>query len=94
MFKILLSYGSEDEIFAVKVENLDLFYAHKNKVKKLYLNGKINRCIGWEIYRSLNNISLEEHGITERYIKILDGTDDIDFPQDYETFKSKLEVNK
>ena len=92
--KILFFYGSEDEIFAVKVENLDLFFNHKHRIKKLYLEGKINRCIGWEVYRSLNNIPLEEHIISERYIKILDDTDDIDFPQDYEAFKSKLEVEK
>ena len=85
-------FGSEDEIFAIKIENIDLFFNHKHKVKELYLEGKINRCIGWEVYRSINNIPFDEHIITERYVKILDGTDDIDFPDDYENFKLKWEV--
>jgi len=87
-------FGSEDEIFAVKIKDLELFYTHKNFIKSLYLTGQIDRCIGWEIYRSLNNIPFKEHKITERYVKILDGTDDIDFPEDYEKFKQKWEVKK
>ena len=53
--------------------------------------GKINRCIGWEIYRSLHNIPFDQHLITDDYTKILDGTDDIDYPHDYENFKRKIE---
>lgn len=86
-------FGHEFEIFAIKIKNLDLFFTHKHKVKELYLEGKIDRCIGWEIYRSINNILFDEHRITEKYIKILDDTDDIDYPEDYETFKLKLEGN-
>lgn len=85
-------FGSDCEIFAIKVENLAKFYAHKSKIKDFYKAGKVDRCIGWEIYRSLHEIPLNEHKITEDYIEILDGTDDIDFPEDYEKFKQKLEV--
>ena len=91
---MLSFFGSNDEMFAIKIENIDLFFAHKHRVKDLYLKNIINRCIGWEIYRSINNIPFDEHIINNIYTKILDGTDDIDFPFDYENFKSKLEVNK
>lgn len=90
--KNILFFGSECEIFAIKIENLKLFYDHKHKVKELYSKGQIDRCIGWEIYRSLNNIPFEDDYITDKYIKILDGTDDIDFPEDYNKFKAKWEV--
>ena len=40
----------------------------------------------------MHNIPYEEHKITGRYVKILDGTDDIDYPQDYEAFKKKWEA--
>ena len=59
---------------------------HKNRVKELYLKNEIDRCIGWEVYRSLNNIPFNEHIINDRYFYILDGTDDIDYPEDYERF--------
>ena len=39
----------------------------------------------------MNNIPFDEHKITARYIKILDGTDDIDYPADYENFKARIE---
>ena len=89
--KDVLFFGSEEEIFAVKVEDLDLFYQHKNRVKELYLSNKINRCIGWEIYRSMHNIPFEQHIISNRYVKIIDDTDDIDYPEDYDKFKAKRE---
>lgn len=82
----ILFFGSEDEIFAIKIKNKKLFYNHKKTVKKLYQKQCIHRCIGWEIYRSLNNIPYEEHEIKDMYVKILDETDDIDFPEDYERF--------
>lgn len=85
----ILFFGSDCEIFAIKVKNTELFFKHKAKVKELYLSGKIDRCIGWEIYRSLNGIPFEEHVINNMYIEIMDETDDIDFPEDYEKFLNK-----
>lgn len=88
----ILFFGSHVEIFAIKIMNRDLFYEHKNKVKDLYMSGKINRCIGWEVYRSLHKIPFNEHRIIDRYVYIEDGTDDIDYPEDYENFKKRYEV--
>lgn len=85
----ILFFGHEWEIFGVKINDWDLFKQHKDKIKNMYLNGEIKRCIGWEIYRSLNNIPLNEHIITKRYFKILDGTDDFDYPEDYDNYLKK-----
>ena len=74
-----------------KIFDKDMFYAHKKKVKELFLNNKINRCIGWEVYRSIHKIPFNEHIITNRYYYIEDGTDDIDYPEDYENFKKEKE---
>lgn len=87
----IMFLGSDQEIFAVKVKNLELFYKHKDIVKKMYLDRKINRCIGWEVYRSLNNIPFDQHIINNRYILINDETNDIDYPEEYEEFKAKRE---
>lgn len=80
-------FGSRDEIFAVIVNNISLFLKHKHKVKKLYLNKEIDRCIGWEIYRSLQHIPWKQHQIKNNYTLIEDETNDIDYPSDYENFK-------
>ena len=87
----ILFFGSEMEIFAVKIVNKQLFMEHKNKVKQLYLEDKIQRCIGWEVYKSLNNIPLDGYAITERFYLINDSTDDIDCPKNYLDFVEKLE---
>ena len=88
----VLFFGHEWEIFAIKVKDRNLFHQCKLTVRYLYLTNQINRCIGWEVYRCMNNIPYEEHKITDRYIKILDGTDDIDYPYEYEEFKKKWEA--
>lgn len=87
-------FGSCVEIFAVKVKDLKLFYKHKSRVKKMYLDGEIGRCIGWEVYRSLNGIPFNQHIINSRYVHIEDETDDIDYPKDYEKFKRVREELK
>lgn len=92
--KDVLFFGPEEEIIAIKVENLLMFYMHKGIVKEMYLNGEIDRCIGWDIYKSLHDCIHAYHSIMTRYVKILDGSTDIDYPEDYEKFKEKLEAGK
>lgn len=88
----IVFFGNLEEIFAVKVANLELFYKHKAIVKRQYLLGQIPRCIGWEVYRSLQRIPIHMHMIKGRYQLITDGTDDIDYPKDYENFRRKYEI--
>ena len=87
----ILFFGSEMEIFGIKIVNKDLFMEHKNKVKEAFLKKKIDRCIGWEVYKSLNDIPLNEYAITERFCLIEDETDDIDCPKNYLDFIYKIE---
>lgn len=82
----ILFFGNNDEIFAIKIKNTQKFFKHKNIVKEKYLKEDIWRCIGWEVYRSLNNISFDKHEIKNMFVKILDETNDIDYPEDYENF--------
>ncbi len=86
-------FGSKYEIFAIKINQsfIQSFFNIKNIIKQKYLSGEINRCIGWETYRYLHNIPFDEHIITDHYTYILDGTDDIDYPDDYENFKQRME---
>lgn len=37
----------------------------------------------------MNDIPLSEHMISRRYTKILDGTDDFDYPSDYDKYLAK-----
>lgn len=86
----ILFFGSDWEIFAIKVKATDKFLNEKHKVKEKYMTGELNRCIGWEIYRSLHGLLMEDeydfdhHRITDDYVKILDETCDFDYPTEYE----------
>lgn len=90
----ILFFGSHQEIFAIKVENIDLFLQYKHKVKKLFLSKVIDRCIGWEIYKTMHNMPWRGIQIEDDYIRITDETDDIDYPTDYEYYKNKIEKKK
>ena len=86
----IMFFGSDWEIYAIKAQNIKHFLKEKNKVKNKYIKGEINRCIGWEIYRSIYGLLLEDemdfekHIITDGYVKILDETFDFDTPEDYD----------
>ena len=86
----ILFFGSDWEIFAIKVKEINKFLNEKHKVKEKYMTGELNRCIGWEIYRSLHGLLMEDeydfdnHKLTDAYVKILDETCDFDYPAEYE----------
>lgn len=72
-----------DEPFAFKVVDTELFKEHIAKVKRLYDEGKtIRNPIIWELYRSINDIDVNEHIMTKNYVAINDITCDIDCPID------------
>ena len=68
-----------DEPFGFKVQDCDIFKYHIEHVKRLFDQGKTGRHpIAWELYRSLNNIDVNVHKMTENYVAINDETCDVD----------------
>ena len=60
-----------------------LFRQHVNRVRELFLAGKIAKCIGWQVYQSFEGLPFGEKTIAADYILIQDGTEDFNFPADY-----------
>lgn len=91
--KDILFFGNYEEIFAIKIKKRETFFNTKYVVKSLYQAGVIKRCIGWELYRALNNLPFEEHTFGDKYlmVKINDETNDLDYPEDYDKLKARLE---
>lgn len=79
----LLFFGNERSIVAVKVADGVLFSHHVDRVRQLYLDGKISRCIGWQVYQSFMNLPFEEKKIDGKYIFVEDGTRDFNSPEDW-----------
>ena len=84
-----------DEPFAYKIVDTELFKEHIEKVKRMYDEGKtVRHPIVWEVYRSMNNIDVNEHKMTENFVAINDETCDIDSASDVKKIKEKVEERK
>lgn len=79
-----------DEPLAYKVINIEEFKYHINKVKKLR-DGYWREPIVWELYRSINNQDIGTHQLTKNYIIINDESCDIDFKEELNLLKERLE---
>lgn len=80
-----------DEPFAYKVVNTDLFRTHRDRVKRLFDEGKTERHpIVWELYRSINGIDVNEHRLEDNVVIINDITCDIDAPGDIKKIEERI----
>ncbi len=79
----LLFFGNERSIVAIKVADGALFRQHVDQVRALFLAGKIEKCIGWQVYQSFEGLPFGEKTIAADYILIQDGTEDFNSPADY-----------
>ena len=80
----LLFFGNERSIVAVKVADAQVFSKHVNRVRELFLAGKIDKCIGWQVYQSFLGLPFGEKTITKKYIYLCDDTRDFNSPEDLE----------
>lgn len=85
----ILFFGNRKSIVAIKVIDGDLFKRHVSNVRKLYLEGKISKCIGWQVYQSFLGIKFEEKVISDKYILLEDETEDFNSPEDFEKTRRK-----
>ena len=79
----LLFFGNERSIVAIKVADGALFRQHVDRVRALFLAGKIEKCIGWQVYQSFEGLPFGENTIAADYILIQDGTEAFNSPADY-----------
>lgn len=80
-----------DEPFGFKVINCDLFKEHIEKVKRAKDNGLCKRePIAWELYRSINDLDINNHIMTNNYIAINDESCDVDVLDDIINLERKL----
>ncbi|MBR6584761.1 MAG: hypothetical protein IKK69_03625, partial [Firmicutes bacterium] len=53
-----------------------------DNVRRLFLEGKIEKCIGWQVYQSFTGLPFGEKKIGPSYIVLEDGTEDFNSPED------------
>lgn len=68
------------------------------RLVRLYQNGTLNRCGGWEHYRAMLGFPDDKlrkpHVVTTNYVEINDFTEDFDFPSDYDNFIERWNARK
>lgn len=79
----ILFFGNQRSIVAIKVTDGDLFKKHVDRVRRLFVEGKINKCIGWQVYQSFMGLPFDEKRIESKYVVLKDGTEDFNSPEDY-----------
>ena len=79
----MMFFGNGRSIVAIKVADGDLFRAHVHRVRDLFLEGKIAKCIGWQVYQSFTGLPFGEKQIGEKFLVLEDGTEDFNSPEDY-----------
>ena len=80
----ILFFGSRKSIVAIKVYNAMLFKEHVARVKKLYLDGEITKCVGWQVYQSFIGQKIcEDKNPGEKFILLEDSTKDFNTPEEY-----------
>lgn len=77
-------FGTSKSIVAIKVNNSEVFKYHIDKVKELYLNGKIQECIGWQVYQSYEDIPFGTKKIVNDFVIVDKTTRDFNSPVDFE----------
>lgn len=76
----ILFFGNSRSIMAVKIADGVLFRTHVDRVRKLYLEGELKTCKGWQVYQSFTGLAPDTIG--DNFIFIDDNSRDFNSPED------------
>lgn len=85
----VLFFGNEKSICAALVRDGELFKSYVEKIRKMFLDGEISECKGWQVYHMHAGLSLESREIGEHFVNVSNSTCDFNAPEDYEQFVSR-----
>ena len=80
----VLFFGNEKSIVAINVRNSKMFDEHVANVRQLFIDGKIERCVGWQVYQSITGQDFNKKAVMgDRFIVLDDRTTDINTSEEY-----------
>jgi len=79
----ILFFGNEKSVVAIKVKDGERFRAEVQKVRTQFLEGKTDKCKGWQVYRSFVGLPLDSKKITGNFVMTDNTTEDFNTPKDY-----------
>lgn len=63
-------FGDDLSIVGVSCHDERQFRFHLNKVREAYMSGKIDNCIGWQVYQSFVGQLFEQRVIGEHFVRL------------------------
>ncbi len=80
----VLFFGNSKSIVAINVRNAAMFEKHVANVRQLFLDGKIEKCVGWQVYQSITGQDFSKKAeMVGRFIILDAKTNDINTPEEY-----------
>lgn len=81
----VIFFGNRKSIVAVKVKDSEMFEKHVDRVRTMFIEGKIKKCVGWQVYQSIVGQSFGCKPVPgEKFILLDEKTTDINTPEEYE----------
>lgn len=90
----ILFFGNAKSIVAIKIKDGKLFKKHVSRVRKLFLDGKIKNCKGWQVYQSFVGLEFDKKQIGEKFVLVNKDTIDFNTPKEYENSKLQKDDDK
>lgn len=90
----ILFFGNAKSIVAIKIKDGKLFKKHVFRVRKLFLDGKIKNCKGWQVYQSFVGLEFDKKQIGEKFVLVNKDTIDFNTPKEYENSKLQKDDDK
>lgn len=90
----ILFFGNAKSIVAIKIKDGKLFKKHVSIVRKLFLDGKIKNCKGWQVYQSFVGLEFDKKQIGEKFVLVNKDTIDFNTPKEYENSKLQKDDDK
>ena len=90
----ILFFGNAKSIVGIKIKDGKLFKKHVSRVRKLFLDGKIKNCKGWQVYQSFVGLEFDKKQIGEKFVLVNKDTIDFNTPKEYENSKLQKDDDK
>lgn len=87
--KGLRFFGNEKSIVAVKSSSSAVLNEHLARVRKLFLDGAIKNCKGWQLYQSYQGLPFDTNKAGENFHLFSDETGDFNKPSDLSEFEKR-----
>lgn len=80
----ILFFGNTKSIVAIDVKDSAFFEKHVSNVRQLFIEGKIEKCVGWQVYQSITGQDFSKKAeLGDKFVVLDAKTTDINTPEEY-----------